>query len=188
MPHKIPTLLMSFGLFVSTACGGGGAAYDAGAGAGDVGAAAASVASMTEPMELSEKDIEQFLTVLEELKSLGERYGDDGDLNNVGAAIMANHTAHAIVRKHGFADLIQFQRVAYNIQAAMAANAMAETGGDMAPDRKQLETMKAQLPKEQYDMLVKAQEQMSSMVAGQPAGNRELVARYADRIETAGSN
>jgi hypothetical protein len=78
--------------------------------------------------------------------------------------------------------------VAYNIQAAMAANAMAETGGDMAPDRKQLETMKAQLPKEQYDMLVKAQEQMSSMVAGQPAGNRELAARYADRIETAGSN
>jgi hypothetical protein len=75
--------------------------------------------------------------------------------------------------------------VAYNISAAMAAQDM-DAGTDLAADRKHLEAMKSQLTKEQYDMLVKAHEQMASMMTNQPAGNKDVVARWADRLDAVG--
>jgi hypothetical protein len=185
MPRTIPTLLTSFGMLMLTACGGG--ASNGGDAASDaaMAAATASMADVTEPMELTDKDVENFIAILEEMKALGERYTDsDGDMKNIGAGIMASQKAQAVLRKYDY-DPIKFQRVAYNISAAMAAQDMGD-GTDLAADRKQLEAMKSQLPKEQYDMLVKAHEQMASMMTNQPAGNKDVVARWADRLDAVG--
>lgn len=184
MPRTIPTLLTSFGILMLTACGGGAANGGDAASDADMSAATASMAGVTEPMELTDKDVENFIAILEEMKALGERYTDsDGDLKNVGAGIMASQKAQAILRKYDY-DPVRFQRVAYNISAAMAAGDM--DGADLEADRKQLEAMKSQLPKEQYDMMVQAHEQMAGMMKNQPAGNKEVVARWADRLDAVG--
>lgn len=190
MPRNPLVTLAALGLTLVAGCGGGsdaGSGADAPAGSAT---AAAAVDEISRPMDLSEGDVESYLAVLEELSALGEEYGDrDGNLTDLGPAIVANAKAQAILSKHGYRDLLRFQRVAWNIGAAMAASEMSEEDvAEMQNARQQLESMKSQMPKEQFDMMVKAQEQMAELVANVPPGNKELVGRFADRIRAAVEN
>jgi hypothetical protein len=178
--------------FALTACGGGEeSASDAAANVAEIPDASAMM-PVTESIELSDDDIERYINVLQEFKAIGQRL--DGrteagaDVNNAVAALRGNREVMAALTKHGFRDFRRFQQVTFSIAMAMAASEMKGQEAEMAAARKRMEAMKGQVPKEQYDAMMKMQGMTEAMFKDQPRGNAELVAKWSDRLREAGKD
>lgn len=177
--------LLSLGM-AAAACGGG----EPETSPADASSAAAAAGVFTpEPVTLREGDVERFLTVMREFKRLGletEARGDPGQsVSAMATAWGANREAMDILRQNDF-EMVQFQRVAYSIMAALAASEMEGSDAKMQEGAAQLEAMKDKLPKEMYEAMKKTQEQATQMTQSfmrQPEGNVELVRRFRADIE-----
>lgn len=148
----------------------------------------ATMAAVNEPMALDETDMERLVGALEALKRTGEKYEgrtDGSSWSDFGAGVAANAEAMAILREHGYASPQAFQRVVYNVGAAMAAAELRGQEEQMAQARQKMEAMKGQMSEEQYKAMMQTQQGAMSMVSDQPEGNVELVQAWKDRIEAA---
>ncbi|TFH66247.1 MAG: hypothetical protein E4G90_04545 [Gemmatimonadales bacterium] len=178
------------------ACGGGspeaGSAEDR-AIADAMGAAGAAMPMSLKPIKLEERDVERFISVLEDFERLGVKYEDKvgPDPSAVSATIQglgANAEAMNILRDHDL-DAMKFQQLTMSVMMAAAASEMENHAPDPAVDQAQLEQMKATLPPEQYQAMMKARQSAAVMMEGmnnQPEGNVELVARYREAIDAIG--
>lgn len=172
------------------ACGGGNDAPppDAPPSADAMSAAAAAMTPVTTPVKLSEADMGRFVAALEELSALSEDYRDKTggtEIGQMGVGLAANAEAMAILRRHDFKDALAFQRVAYSVGSAMGAAEMEGHSAEIEAATAKLEGMKSSMSEEQYNMMMKSQQQAKGMVSDQPAGNVALVKAWKDRIEAA---
>lgn len=174
------------------ACGGGSDLESSDAAApGDMmdgGAAATAMAPITSPVHLSDSDMERFVAVIADMKTLGGEYADmkdAGELGNMGAGWAASAEAMAILRQHGFEDVMAFQRISFSVGSAMAAAEMEGRSAEIEASRARMEQMKSSMSEEQYNMMMQSQEQSMGMITNQPDGNVELVRAWRDRIEAA---
>lgn len=180
---------LAIALITALACGGGADEAAPDAAAAMQATTTAAMAPITEPIALSESHMERFVAVLGEFKALGEEVRPLGsDAANLGAGLAANAEAMAILRRHDFEDLRAFQQVGYSIASALGAAELAGREDEMAEARRKLEAMKESMPKQQYDAMIQAQGMATGMVSNQPDGNVELVQRWRDRLEAAGTN
>ncbi|MCA9762405.1 MAG: hypothetical protein KC544_04665 [Gemmatimonadetes bacterium] len=188
--RQAPLLL----LLATLACGGdtaeSGASDTPGPDAAAMQAATAgAMAPITEPIALSESDMERFVAVLGELKELGESVRPLREAGtDLGAGLAANAEAMAILRRHDFDDLRDFQQVGYSIASAIGAAELAGREDEMAAAREKMEAMKGSMPKAQYDAMMQAQGMATGMVSNQPDGNVALVQRWRDRLEAASAS
>ncbi len=160
-------------------------------------AAAAGQAAATfgalDPITLSESDVEHFVAALEDLQRAGVRHesrlgSDPSEARQMAEGLRGSSEALAIIQKHGF-DLARFQTVGYSLGLAAAASEAAGSAPKMDSALANLEKMKGQLPKEQYDAMVASLKATGGIVEDlqkQPAGNVELYKRYRERLERAG--
>jgi hypothetical protein len=147
-------------------------------------------AGTLQAVTLSESDVEHFIAAAKELNTLGvETNADLGEdpskARSYLEGLQASAEAMAILRKHTF-DGPRFQQVATSVMMAFAAEEMKKTDVDMKAN---LEQMKAQLPKEQYEQMKKMTEAASAnmeAIANQPQSNIDLVAKYRDQIDALG--
>lgn len=195
MRARAVALGAALGWLAVSACGGRDA-KEAGSTAADSMAAAAqaigSIASM-EPLALAESDVEHFVAALEELHHAGlERESRLGtapsEANQMFEGLSASAEAMGILRKHGF-DLSRFQYVGYTVALALAADDAASSAPQVDEAIAQVEKMKGQIPKEQYDAMLAAAKGASGIVQdlrAQPQGNVDLVRRFRERLEKIG--
>lgn len=132
--------------------------------------------SRREPLPLTEREVTDYLRVLEALIRAGERVGAEVMADTLGVVInegllAASPAAHRIIVGRGFRDLEHFHQVAYSIASAMQTpepGALADLPLPADPEeRKAMEEVRAA---------------MGEFASTQPDGNIELVARYRDRI------
>ena len=147
-----------------------------------------------QPMELEERDVERFISVLQEFDRIGvkldEKVGENpSDISRVFQGLGANAEAMAVLRDHDL-DVTTFQQLGMSVMMAAAASELKDESPDMAAQQAQLQEMKATLPPAQYEAMMNAQktaEAMMGSIMNQPAGNVELVTRYRDQLEAIGN-
>ncbi len=182
---------------LATGCSGGEAAREESAPAADSLTAltvnAASAMAALEPLRLGEDDVEHFVAALEDFKRAGleSRLGSDAsEARQFAEGLRASSEAMAILQRHGF-DLARFQRVGYSVALALAAADAAASAPKVNEALAEVEKLKGQVPKEQYDAMVagaKAAAGIAEDMQNQPEGNVELVKRFRDRIERIGKD
>lgn len=135
--------------------------------------------SRREPVSLTEREVADYVRVLEGLARAGERVQAEvmADTNGVvvnEGLLAASPAAQRIILGRGFRDLEHFHQVAYSIASAMQApdpNALAAIPlPDDPEERKAIEEIRAA---------------MGEFASTQPEGNVALVAAYRDRIARA---
>jgi len=135
--------------------------------------------SRREPLALTEREVTDYLRVLEALARAGERLRAEVMADTLGVVInegvlAASPAAQRIIIGRGFRDLEHFHQVAYSIASAMQTPAPGGLAAMPLPDdpeeRKAIEEVRAA---------------MGAFARTQPEGNIELVARYRDRIARA---
>jgi len=135
--------------------------------------------SRREPLPLTEREVTDYLRVLEALARAGERLRAEVMADTLGVVInegllAASPAAQRIIIGRGFRDLEHFHQVAYSIASAMQTPAPGGLAAMPLPDdpeeRKAIEEVRAA---------------MGAFARTQPEGNIELVARYRDRIARA---
>lgn len=162
------------------------------------GANDAAVRAFTKPMDLTEEQVKGFLAAMDELKAQGDDAAEFSatkpDRPEAFARGMRfSAESDAIIKKHGFADAGQFQRVAYN--AAMAYHVL-ESGGKDAMRKKMdaaeakraeaMEKLRQHLTPEQVEMM---EAQLATglavgrSMANVPDQNLELVKKYRARMD-----
>lgn len=154
--------------------------------------AVGSVASM-QPLTLSESDVEHFTAALEELHQAGldrnARLGPDAsDASQLAEGMRGSAEAMAILSRHDF-DLPKFQQTAYSVALAIAADEAAGSQPKVDDAVAQVEKLKGQVPKDQYDAMLAAAKSAGAVVQDlqqQPAGNVEAVRKYRERLERIG--
>lgn len=191
------TVRCGFTVLAIIACGGGVERTDdsAAASADSLAAFGQSVGTSgsLEPVALTESDVEHFVGALEELQATGLRYesrlgSDPSDATSLAEGFRGSAEAMAILRKHGF-DVPRFQVVSYSVALAMVADQAAASAPEVNEAVAQVEKMKGQIPKEQYDaMLAGAQSAaaLSQDMQKQPAGNVDVVKPFRERLERLG--
>ncbi len=179
------------------ACGGEtpeAGADDAQATVADAMAPVADMIQNFQPMKLEERDVERFISVLQEFERMGvklnENVGENpSDISSVFQGLGANAEAMAVLRDHDL-DVMKFQQLGMSVMMAAAASELGDQSPDMAAEQARLEEMKATLPPEQYEAMMSARKNAEAMmvsIQNQPAGNVELVARYRDQLEAIGN-
>lgn len=141
-----------------------------------------------EPVKLTERSVERFISAAKELSQLGKNVDLDA---SKGAGFMQGVTLSAdaleILNGHDF-EPTEFQRVAYSIGLAMAAADMtAEDRASMKKSQEKLESMKGTLPAAQYEAMKQQMTGAMNILNHQPEGNVELVAKYRKQIEGIGN-
>lgn len=155
--------------------------------------------AVTQTMTLSDAQVQSFLDALDELRALGDASAGRADASRPAAFAEALHVSgasRAILDKHGFADVTQFQRVAYN--ASMAYGVLKRGGkqavrGDLdeasAQQEVALEKMKQHMSPDQIALL---RNQMAGALKTAettqdvPEQNLEAVRRHRDRFAALG--
>ncbi len=132
--------------------------------------------SRREPVPLTEREVADYVRVLEALARAGERVRAEVMADTLGVTInegllAASPAAQRIIVGRGFRDLEHFHQVAYSIASALQAPEAGDLAAMPLPDdpeeRKALEEVRAA---------------MGEFASTQPAGNGALVAAYRDRI------
>jgi hypothetical protein len=132
--------------------------------------------SRREPLPLTEREVADYVRVLEALARAGERVKAEVMADTLGVVInegllAASPAAQRIIVGRGFRDLEHFHQVAYSIASAMQAPAPEALAAMPLPDdpeeRKAIEEVRAA---------------MGEFASTQPAGNAALVAAYRERI------
>jgi hypothetical protein len=151
-----------------------------------------------EKMTLTDAQVKGFFDAAEELRDAGE--GASADVSTeptkFAKGLAMGDESLAIIKKHGFKDTIEFQRVGFN--AAMAYNVLQQ-GGKEAVEKKiaktearQKETMdrlRAQLSPDQVKLLegqVTAAMATARNMQDVPESNVELMKKYGDRMKGLG--
>lgn len=153
----------------------------------------------TQPMTLTDAKLGGFFDAMDEFRALGNKTagGDPSRPEAFARALGVSNESDAILRKHGFADLGEFQRVAYN---ASMAYGVLEKGGKEAVRKKleaakadqarAMEKMRAQLSPEQM-MMISGQMEAGMAMAGKmqdvPDENLELMKKYRERMAKLGA-
>jgi hypothetical protein len=158
---------------------------------------------VTQPMTLTDAQVQGFFAAANELKALGEEAGANGgaDASNPEAfarSLRVSNQGMAILQKHGFKDPAEFQRVGYN--AAMAYG-IVEQGGKQAMDAKlreaeteqakAMEEMQRQMSPQQFEMMkghLGAAMGMAKSMQDVPESNIELMKKYGDQMENLSKN
>jgi len=155
-----------------------------------------------EKMDLTDAQVKGFLDASDELRKVGETANKGnksaGDAKQLAKGLATNEEALAIIKKNGFKDITEFQRVGYN--AAMAYNVVRQGGKDAvkarldnaeAQQKVTLERLRAQLKPEQFALLqAQAAKSLQTARAMQdvPEGNVELMKKYGHRMANLGKN
>lgn len=160
-----------------TACGDGSPPQEAAAPPAADSAPPPVPVSRRAPAPLTERDVERYLAVLEDLARSGERVRADLLADTLGitlneGAFAASPAAQRIVLRHDFRDLEHFHQTAYSIAAALQ--------GPVSPAA--LDAMPLPEDPEERKAIEDIRAAMGEFVSTQPAGNAELVARYRTRI------
>jgi hypothetical protein len=151
----------------------------------------------TKPMPLTDEKVKGFLDAVDEIKALGPEGQKFSPTNpSLVKTMQFSDKTTAIIKKHGFADAIDFQHVAYN---AASAYYVVKNGGREAIKKKlaasdvkrteAMEKLKTHLTPEQLKML---ETQMGAgtaamhALAEQPDANLELIKKYSARMEALG--
>lgn len=195
LKSRLTALLTTFAL---VACSGGGEdtakdSADAAAAAATAAGQAATTLGALEPVVLTESDVEHFVAALEDLQRAGVRHearlgSEPSEARQLAEGLRGSSEAMSILQKHGF-DLARFQVVSYSVALAGAAAEAEGSAPKMDEALANLEKMKGQLPKEQYDAMLAGLKASSGVVEDlqkQPEGNVELYKRYRERIERIG--
>ncbi len=132
------------------------------------------------PAPLTERDMDRYLAVLEDLGRAGARVRADLLADTLGitmneGAFAASAAAQRIVLRHGFRDLEHFHQTAYSIAAALQEP--ANPAG--------LEAMPLPDDPEERKAMAEIRAAMGEFASTQPVGNAALVATYRDRIARA---
>jgi hypothetical protein len=161
------------------------------------GAGAAARAFM-QPMDLTDDKLKGFLDAMDELKTLGDKASALSATNPTRPQAFAGgmHFSTAstdIIKKHGFTDPAEFQRVAYN--AALAYNVL-QSGGKEAMKKKMdeadakraeaIEKLRQHLTPEQLEMLktqINSGLAVGRSMANVSDQNLELVKKYGTRMD-----
>jgi hypothetical protein len=157
------------------------------------------VAAITQPMTLSEAQVRGFLDAMDDLKALAGTTRSGADLSKPAAfaeALRVSGESETIIRRHGFKDQTDFQRVAYNVATAYGvlrkggkAAVQRELDASRAKQAQAMEKMRQQLSPEQFRaMQAQAEAGMAQAAAMQdvPDENVRLVGKYGDRMAMLG--
>jgi len=151
---------------------------------------------MLNQVELSDADIENFISVYPRLTALGEKHGYqvDGESlsNNPAQAFAAMRKSqavfaemHALLADHGFSDMQQWMRIAYSIALA---HGWRDRGGEnpMQNLDKTIAEIRAnpQMSEQQRSALIAQLEAQRGLIAAfQPSEeNIQRVKRYEDQL------
>jgi hypothetical protein len=152
--------------------------------------AAEAATGVPEVVSLTEGDVTGFISAATELRRLGvETEMGESDVRNLAVGLRKNREAMAILERNGF-DSDRFVQVTYSIGLALGALEMKAKEGEITKSREEqermLESMKAQMPAEQYEMMRKQMEVGAAMYEqfqDQPEQNLQLVEKYRAQIE-----
>jgi hypothetical protein len=151
-----------------------------------------------EPIPLSESQVKGFFDAADELSSMGKKWEEASQAGaasaqDLAAATEVGNTMLEIVRKHGFKDAGDFQRVAYNV--AMAYAVLEQGGAEAVQKRfeeakvereKAMAQLRERMPPDQVQMLEKQlsqMEEMAGMMKDVPPANVELMRKYESRMK-----
>jgi hypothetical protein len=135
--------------------------------------------SRREPLPLTEREVADYVRVLEALARAGERMKAEVMADTLGVVInegllAASPAAQRIITGRGFRDLEHFHQVAYSIASAL-----------QAPEPSTLEAMPLPDDPEERKAIEEVRAAMGEFASTQPPGNAALVAAYRDRIRRA---
>jgi hypothetical protein len=155
-------------------------------------------ANLPKARELTEGQVQSYLTSMKELRALGQKAGALSKINpsqaeSFGTGVQLSSEAQAVLTKNGFSDPAEFQSVAFN--AAMAYGVLKE-GGKEAVKRKLdqadaqqtevLAKMRQHLKPEQAAAMEAQLKQSSKMAASMrdvPDANLALMTKYRSQME-----
>lgn len=135
--------------------------------------------SRREPVRLTEREVADYVRVLEGLARAGERVRAEvmADTNGVvinEGLLAASPAAQRVILGRGFRDLEHFHQVAYSIASAI-----------QAPEPSALAAMPLPDDPEERKAIEEVRAAMGEFASTQPEGNVALVAAYRDRIARA---
>jgi len=142
---------------------------------------------------LNDDQMERYLKVLEQLVALGDEAepmlasAARGGLSDSATAMRYNARMQQAIDSGGF-TLASFSEVHWSAMMAYGASELnehrAELEAAQQQQQAQLEAMKAQLPPEQYEQMMRAMSSLTGMgpLGEVPEANRALVAKYRTRI------
>ena len=144
-------------------------------------------------LDLTDAQVKAFLAATDELRKAGEYTGKSpANPKSFALGLPASQEALAIVKKNGFKDISEFQRVGYN--AAMAYNVARRGGKDAvkanigkseAQQKATLDKIRPQVKPEEFELLEsQAAKSLQATKAMQdvPDRNVELMKKYGDRM------
>ena len=137
----------------------------------------------TEP--LTDEVVERFLAATSGLAEMGARV-EEG--NGIADALLLGAEAQSVVSEHGF-SLIGYQKVSARVYGALAAEQMMGQQGELAQARAKMESMRGQLPAEQFDAMQQALTQLDGaegLLPGASAEDIAVVSRHRDRFDALG--
>jgi hypothetical protein len=139
-------------------------------------------------VKLQESDVTSFISAVTDLQALNKKYGgglkgDASQAKQWADGLAANADAMSILKRNGFADVERFTSVAYSVMMARAAGEMEGQQAEMDAAEAKLEAMKSQMSAAQYEMIKQQMLGAMQMFDDQPAGNVELVEKYASQID-----
>jgi hypothetical protein len=152
-----------------------------------------------EKMDLTDAQVKGFFDAADELRAAGVTAAGNKEAGNpaqFARAFATSEQAVAIIKKHGFKDPTEFQRVGFN--AAMAYGVVKQGGREAVNERiekaqarqqETLERLKAQLKPEQYELLeaqISSSLKTAKTMQDVPEGNLELMKKYQGRMENLG--
>jgi hypothetical protein len=151
-----------------------------------------------EPIQLSDSQVKGFFDAADELSAIGKKWGEASQAGSanpqeLATAMQATDTTLEILGKHGFKNVNDFQRVAYNV--AMAYSVLEQGGTEAVQKRfaeakaereKAIAQLRERMPPDQVQMLeqqLSQMEEMAGMMKDVPAANVELMRKYQSRMK-----
>lgn len=154
---------------------------------------------ITQPMALSEAQVRGFLDAMDDFKALAGTTRPGADLSKPAAfaeGLRVSGESETIIRRHGFKDQADFQRVAFNVATAYGvvtkggkAAVKRELDGSRAKQAQAMEKMRQQLGPEQFRAMQAQMETGMAQAATMqdvPEENVLLVGKYRDRMAALG--
>jgi hypothetical protein len=154
--------------------------------------------AVTKPMTLTEAQLNSFFAAMDDFDALSKQTAksskaDPSKPAEFAGALATSAEAQEILRKHGFSDPVEFQRIAYN--AAMAYGVLEQGGKQALQEKlnrakaqheKAMQQMKQHLSPEQLEAMqghMSAGMAMVGSMSEVPEENLVLMEKYRDRME-----
>lgn len=137
----------------------------------------------TEVRELSDRDMTNMISAMEEIEAMEGEI--DTDSPNMFDAISGNDEAMAVLRRNDF-SAAEFESTVYNVVLAMGALEMRGQKEQLDQAVAQLEAMKGQIPEAQYQYMEQQVLGTIRLFERAPESNVNLVAKYKDELDSLG--